>query len=68
MWLAENIFVIGICKNLYNADDLKKSFRYPSNGSFTVIRLPPGLGKQEFRRRDFCSRLLAAEGEGGGGL
>ncbi len=24
-------------------------------------------GKQEFRRTDFVSRLLAAEGEGGGG-
>ncbi len=24
------------------------------------------LGKQEFRRTDFGSRLLAAEGEGGG--
>ncbi len=24
-------------------------------------------GKQEFRRTDFGSRLLAAEGEGGGG-
>ncbi len=26
------------------------------------------LGKQEFRRTDFGSRLLAAEGEGGGGV
>jgi len=25
------------------------------------------LGKQEFRRTDFGSRLLATEGEGGGG-
>jgi hypothetical protein len=25
-------------------------------------------GKQDFRRTDFGSRLLAAEGEGGGGL
>jgi len=25
------------------------------------------IGKQEFRRTDFGSRLLAAEGEGGGG-
>jgi len=25
------------------------------------------FGKQEFRRTDFGSRLLAAEGEGGGG-
>jgi hypothetical protein len=25
------------------------------------------VGKQEFRRTDFGSRLLAAEGEGGGG-
>jgi hypothetical protein len=44
MWIAENIFVIGICKKLSNADDLKKSLRYPSNGSFTVIRLPHIFG------------------------
>jgi len=25
------------------------------------------VGKQEFRRTDFCNRLLAAEGEGAGG-
>jgi hypothetical protein len=28
---------------------------------------PPPVGKQEFRRTDFGSRLLEAEGEGGVG-
>jgi len=28
---------------------------------------PQSIGKQEFRRTDFGSRLLAAEDEGGGG-
>jgi hypothetical protein len=33
------------------------------------IRSDAGLkGKQEFRRTDFGSRLLAAEGDGGGAL
>jgi hypothetical protein len=33
----------------------------------TAIQICP-IGKQEFRRTDFGSRLLAAEGEGGGRL
>jgi hypothetical protein len=31
------------------------------------IVIAAGFGKQEFCRTDFDSRLLAAEGEGGGG-
>jgi hypothetical protein len=34
---------------------------------FTGIFSTSKAGKQEFRRTDFGSRLLAAEGEGGGG-
>jgi hypothetical protein len=34
---------------------------------FKVFRKTKKNGKQEFRRTDFGSRLLAAESEGGGG-
>jgi hypothetical protein len=53
---------------LYSAlrNPIKESVKLKLSTSFTHKKRTKG--KQEFRRRDFGSRLLAAEVEGGGGL
>jgi hypothetical protein len=56
--------MIKVVQNRSMGDSIKEWWE--SNVGMSLFKFPTSKkGKQEFRRTDFGSRLLAAEGEGG---